>query len=52
MNPEPDHESPPVAPAAGAGEAVPSGGQVPTPQEQMEQFEEELKETDWGHQPC
>jgi hypothetical protein len=23
-----------------------------TPEEQMEQFEEDLKETDWGHQPC
>jgi hypothetical protein len=21
-------------------------------EEQMEQFEEDLKETDWGHQPC
>lgn len=21
-------------------------------EEQMAQFEEELKETDWGHQPC
>lgn len=23
-----------------------------TPEEQMERFEEDLKETDWGHQPC
>jgi hypothetical protein len=23
-----------------------------SPQEQMEQFEEDLKENDWGHQPC
>ena len=23
-----------------------------TPEEQMERFERELKETDWGHQPC
>ena len=23
-----------------------------TPEEQMERFEKELKETDWGHQPC
>jgi len=23
-----------------------------TPEEQMAAFEEELKETDWGHQPC
>jgi hypothetical protein len=24
----------------------------PTPEEQMEKFEEDLKENDWGHQPC
>jgi hypothetical protein len=23
-----------------------------TPEEQMAQYEESLKETDWGHQPC
>ena len=23
-----------------------------TPEEQMALFEKELKETDWGHQPC
>jgi hypothetical protein len=23
-----------------------------TAEEQMQQFEEDLKETDWGHQPC
>ena len=23
-----------------------------TPEEQMAQFERELKEKDWGHQPC
>ena len=23
-----------------------------TPEEQMERFEEDLKESDWGHQPC
>jgi hypothetical protein len=23
-----------------------------TPEEQMERFAEELKEQDWGHQPC
>jgi hypothetical protein len=25
---------------------------VPTAEEQMERFEEDLKENDWGHQPC
>ena len=24
----------------------------PTPEEQMALFEKELKENDWGHQPC
>lgn len=23
-----------------------------TPEEQMERYEQELKESDWGHQPC
>ena len=23
-----------------------------TPEEQMARYEDELKETDWGHQPC
>jgi hypothetical protein len=25
---------------------------VLSPEQQMEQFEESLKESDWGHQPC
>jgi len=24
----------------------------PSPEEQMERFAEDLKERDWGHQPC
>ena len=24
----------------------------PSAEEQMERFEEDLKESDWGHQPC
>lgn len=31
--------------------AVPAAGEL-TPEEQMERFAQELKETDWGHQPC
>ena len=35
---------------------VPGGESQPqkqlTPEEQMALFEQELKETDWGHQPC
>jgi hypothetical protein len=37
--------APPPAPAPNAA------GEL-TPEEQMERFERELKETDWGHQPC
>jgi hypothetical protein len=34
-------------------EPEPSGSnKVLSPEEQMEQFEEDLKENDWGHQPC
>jgi hypothetical protein len=27
-------------------------GEVLSAEEQMERFEEDLKENDWGHQPC
>jgi hypothetical protein len=29
-----------------------SEGQKLTPEEQMALYEESLKESDWGHQPC
>jgi len=38
-------------PASGAPDAAPPANEL-TPEEQMERFEKELKETDWGHQPC
>jgi hypothetical protein len=57
-----------VAPAGGEGRPVPAlpaaaAGDPPaprepeaaadlTPEEQMALFEKELKEKDWGHQPC
>lgn len=41
--------TPPAAPLA--ADAVPDPSQL-TPEEQMALFEKELKETDWGHQPC
>ena len=31
---------------------APASGQELTPEEQMALFEKELKEHDWGHQPC
>lgn len=53
-------ESPtrPPAPAAAnpvqgdAKKDVPPPPHPLTPEEQMEKFAEELKEQDWGHQPC
>jgi hypothetical protein len=46
--------APPPAPA-NAG-PLPPPKEVPpsplTPEEQMALFEKELKENDWGHQPC
>ena len=44
-----------AAPAPGATDDAavppPAPNQL-TPEEQMALFEKELKETDWGHQPC
>jgi hypothetical protein len=31
---------------------VPGSNKALSPDEQMEQFEEDLKENDWGHRPC
>ena len=56
----------PSAPAGPPRPPPPPGAPVPTdsiptetkpvnqltPEEQMALFEKELKETDWGHQPC
>jgi hypothetical protein len=45
----------PAALAAGADApavAEPASQQKLTPEEQMALFEKELKENDWGHQPC
>jgi len=45
-------------PAKQAGERAPATGDKGaasrklTPEEQMALFEKELKENDWGHQPC
>ena len=37
----PDSQTPPAAPS-----------EKLTPEEQMERFAKELKNEDWGHQPC
>lgn len=63
MTPElPPREGPTREPLAGNvgpiadPASIPAGETVPpnplTPEEQMALFEKELKETDWGHQPC
>jgi len=45
-----------LPPAASAPATTKPGEPVPanslTPEEQMALFEKELKENDWGHQPC
>jgi len=47
-------ESPPAPtnpPPAAEAEAPKPAGEL-SPEEQMERFAQELKEADWGHQPC
>jgi len=56
-NPSPNDPVPPTDPATAAGSTAPEpAAAVPspplTPEEQMALYEKELKETDWGHQPC
>lgn len=43
---------PPNTPAAGDPAGPPPAANSLTPDEQMKLFEKELKENDWGHQPC
>ena len=42
----------PVAPADAAKTVKTIGANHLTPEEQMALFEQDLKENDWGHQPC
>jgi len=50
---EPSKEKPEPGPAPDKAEVAPSGlPDALTPEEQMRLFEKELKENDWGHQPC
>jgi len=43
----------PVRPAGGGAEiGAPPDVSKLTPEEQMAAFEKDLKENDWGHQPC
>jgi hypothetical protein len=49
---KPDVNPPPPAPASSAPPPPAAPVNPLTPEEQMALFEQELKETDWGHQPC
>ena len=55
-NPRPaeGNHRPPSTETSGIADAI--GGPTPvdklSPEEQMALFEKELKEKDWGHQPC
>lgn len=40
-----------ATPPTGDAPKVPPKREL-TPEEQMALYEEDLKETDWGHQPC
>jgi len=51
-DPPPPKSEPKPAPAKEAAPGDPKPVNELTPEEQMERFEKELKETDWGHQPC
>ena len=45
--------APRVKPASDAtATGIPVSPDQLTPEEQMERFAKELKENDWGHQPC
>ena len=51
MDPKDSTDSKPAAEQSEAPE-VPAKKRELTAEEQMAAFEEDLKETDWGHQPC
>jgi hypothetical protein len=49
----PKEKEPSKDPSGGRPEAKkPVNPESLSPEEQMEKYEEDLKENDWGHQPC
>jgi hypothetical protein len=56
MSPTPPDAPKPSEPttpgSAATPETTPAAPSQLTPEEQMALYEKELKETDWGHQPC
>ena len=51
MKTEEHHGAAPGEPDENADEKETSSEEL-TPEEQMAKFEEEMKNEDWGHQPC
>jgi hypothetical protein len=53
-NPSPERarDRTPKATSDGTAASEPVEPKELTPEEQMALYEEDLKETDWGHQPC
>jgi hypothetical protein len=55
---KPEQAVAPIAPAplpavsSGSGAVTEAAAEKLTPEEQMERFAQELKNEDWGHQPC
>lgn len=45
-------QPPATLPPAASPAADPAAANKLTPEEQMALFEKDLKEKDWGHQPC
>lgn len=55
MHNEPPSESAPEGPKGSQDVTTPPPAEAEpriSEKEQMEQYEQALKETDWGHQPC
>jgi len=52
QRPAAESKLPPVADPAASGISPPVPTNTLTPEEQMARFAKELKENDWGHQPC
>jgi hypothetical protein len=56
LNPKNPPQNEPEQVEKASGDAEASAPATPkkelTPEEQMALYEEDLKETDWGHQPC
>jgi hypothetical protein len=50
--PKPESLKPAITTGDIPEEALPADASKLTPEQQMAKYEEELKNSDWGHQPC